>query len=94
MIFTHDTEHALAVVVDLINTGAATSGAERLGGLPGLRAFVERNSFSDVGELTEADLLRVLDLRARFHEVFRAATSRPPSSGSTRSSARSAPPRT
>jgi hypothetical protein len=72
VIFTHDTEHALAVVVDLINTGAATSGAEELGGLAGLRAFVDRNSFSDVDELTEADLVRVLDLRARFHEVFRA----------------------
>ncbi len=72
MIFTHDTEHALAVVVDLINTGAAASGSEHLGGLPGLRAFVERNAFSDVGELTEADLTRVLDLRARFHAVFRA----------------------
>ncbi|MGP4025410.1 CGNR zinc finger domain-containing protein [Actinomadura sp. 3N407] len=72
MIFTHDTEHALAVVVDLINTAAAASGAERLGGLPGLRSFVERNTFSDVGDLTDTDLLRVLDLRARFHAVFRA----------------------
>ncbi|TDC95333.1 CGNR zinc finger domain-containing protein [Actinomadura sp. 7K507] len=72
MIFTHDTEHALAVVVDLINTGAAASGAERLGGLPGLRSFVERNAFSDVGRLTDTDLVRVLDLRARFHAVFRA----------------------
>ncbi len=72
MIFTHDTEHALAVVVDLINTGAAASGAEGLGGLPGLRGFVERNAFSDVGALTEADLARVLALRGRFHAVFRA----------------------
>ncbi|MBO2460993.1 CGNR zinc finger domain-containing protein [Actinomadura violacea] len=71
MIFTHDTEHALAVVVDLINTGAAASGGEELGGLPGLRAFVGRSAFSDVGELTEADLGRVLALRDRFHAVFR-----------------------
>ncbi|HEY8479487.1 MAG TPA: CGNR zinc finger domain-containing protein [Spirillospora sp.] len=72
MIFTHDTEHALAVVVDLVNTGPAASGAESLGGLPELRSFVERNAFSDVGPLTEDDLARVLDLRARFHAVFRA----------------------
>ena len=72
MIFTHDTEHALTVAVDLINTGAAASGAEELDGLPGLRAFVERNAFSDVGELTAADLARVVELRDRFHAVFQA----------------------
>ncbi|WUI03634.1 CGNR zinc finger domain-containing protein [Spirillospora sp. NBC_00431] len=72
MIFTHDTEHALAVVVDLINTGPATSGAEELTGLPGLHAFVDRNDFSDIGELTRADLARAVDLRERFHAVFRA----------------------
>lgn len=72
MIFTHDTEHALTVVVDLINTGPAASGAEELGALPGLRAFVDRNEFSDVGELTETDLARVVELRPRFHAVFRA----------------------
>ncbi|WP_242890651.1 CGNR zinc finger domain-containing protein [Actinomadura litoris] len=72
MIFTHDTEQALAVVVDLVNTSAATDGEEELAGLPDLRAFVERNDFSGVGELTEADLARVLGLRERFHAVFRA----------------------
>lgn len=71
VIFTHDTEHALAVVVDLINTSAAASGAEELGGLPGLREFVDRNAFSDVGDLAEADLARVRELRGRFHAVFR-----------------------
>ncbi|GAA2158735.1 CGNR zinc finger domain-containing protein [Actinomadura napierensis] len=73
MIFTHDTEHALAVVVDLINTGGAASGTEGLAGLPQLRAFVGRSAFSDVGALTEADLARVLALRDRFHTVFRTA---------------------
>ncbi|MFI0370084.1 CGNR zinc finger domain-containing protein [Actinomadura sp. 1N219] len=72
MIFTHDTEHALAVVVDLINTGPAASGAEELAGMPGLHAFVDRNAISDIGELGGADLARVVDLRERFHAVFRA----------------------
>lgn len=72
MIFTHDTEHALATVVDLINTGPEASGVEGLSGLAGLHAFVERNRFSDVERLGDADLARVLDLRARFHAVFRA----------------------
>ncbi|WP_067803015.1 CGNR zinc finger domain-containing protein [Actinomadura formosensis] len=72
MIFTHDTERALAIVVELINTGPAAAGAERLGGLPDLCAFVERHGFSDVGELAEADLGRARELRDRFHAVFRA----------------------
>ncbi|WP_067469018.1 CGNR zinc finger domain-containing protein [Actinomadura macra] len=72
MIFTHDTEHALAVVVDLINTSAAASGAEELDGLPGLRAFIGRNAFSDVPDLTEADVAQARRLRDQFHAVFRA----------------------
>ncbi|WP_030168100.1 CGNR zinc finger domain-containing protein [Spirillospora albida] len=72
MIFTHDTEHALAAVVDLINTGAATSGAEELDGPAALRAFVARNAFSEVGALGEQDVARVRELRGRFHDVFRA----------------------
>ncbi|WP_329520927.1 CGNR zinc finger domain-containing protein [Spirillospora sp. NBC_01491] len=72
MIFTHDTEHALAIVVDLINTAPATSGAERLGGPADLREFVERNRFSGIRTLSERDLARVLDLRARFQAVFEA----------------------
>ncbi|WP_018656114.1 CGNR zinc finger domain-containing protein [Actinomadura flavalba] len=72
MIFAHDTEHALAVVVDLINTGPAASGTERLDGLPALRDFVRRNAFSGVTALTAADLDHVRDLRDRFHAVFSA----------------------
>ncbi|MGK5556407.1 CGNR zinc finger domain-containing protein [Actinomadura kijaniata] len=72
MIFTHDTEYALGTVVDLINTGPAAAGTELLGDLAALRAFVHRNRFSDVGDLTEADLERVRGLRERFHAVFRA----------------------
>lgn len=70
MIFTHDTEHALATVVDLINTAPEASGEERLGDLDGLRAFVDRNSFSDIRDLTGRDLAQVRSLRGRFHAVF------------------------
>ncbi|MFI6519233.1 CGNR zinc finger domain-containing protein [Spirillospora sp. NPDC050679] len=70
MIFTHDAEHALGTVVDLINTGPAACGVERLDDLAALRSFVERNAFSDVRELTAADLARVRGLRERFHAVF------------------------
>ena len=72
MIFTHDTEHALATVVDLINTGEATSGEEQLPDLGAVRTFVERNRFSGVTEIHPADLTDIHRLRALFHEVFEA----------------------
>ncbi|REF00101.1 CGNR zinc finger domain-containing protein [Thermomonospora umbrina] len=70
MIFTHDTEHALGTVVDLVNSSPAASGAEGLGDLIALRAFVERNRFSDVPEPTDGDLARVRALRTGFQAVF------------------------
>ncbi|MBW8487090.1 CGNR zinc finger domain-containing protein [Actinomadura parmotrematis] len=70
MIFNHDAEHALGVVVDLVNTSPAACGREGLGDLEALRAFVERNRFSDVSGLARADLERAHALRGRFHEVF------------------------
>ncbi|WP_433323815.1 CGNR zinc finger domain-containing protein [Spirillospora sp. CA-294931] len=70
MIFTHDTEHALAAVVDLINTAQADSGEESLDDLEGLRSVVKRNRLSDVHELTERDLEQFRALRARFQAVF------------------------
>jgi hypothetical protein len=70
VIFTHDTEHALGTVVDLINTGVPASGEERLTGLGELRAFVDRNRFSGVTELASDDLAEVRRLRSLFHEVF------------------------
>lgn len=73
MIFTHDTEHALGTVVDLINTSPATSGDEGLGDLTRLRSFVDRNRFSDIPHLTEQDLAQVRELRSSFRAVFGAA---------------------
>ncbi|MGI8331186.1 CGNR zinc finger domain-containing protein [Actinomadura scrupuli] len=72
MIFTHDIEHALGAVVDLINTAPAAGEAEHLPDLAALRAYVERNRISDVPELTSADLAAVRRLRAAFHDVFAA----------------------
>ncbi|HEV7933993.1 MAG TPA: CGNR zinc finger domain-containing protein [Actinomadura sp.] len=73
MIFTHDTEHALGTVVDLINTGVAAGGEERLPDLEALQAFVDRNRFSDMTEPTSADLAEAHRLRGLFHEVFNAS---------------------
>jgi predicted RNA-binding Zn ribbon-like protein len=72
VIFTHDTEHALGTVVDLINTGPAATDQEGLAELADLWAFVERNRFSGVARLEERDLSQARELREAFHEVFQA----------------------
>jgi predicted RNA-binding Zn ribbon-like protein len=76
----HDTEHALATIVDLVNTRAADvaagdGGTERphadgLADLAALHALVERREISDVDELTADDLAAVRRLRDRLHAVF------------------------
>ncbi|MDX6744403.1 CGNR zinc finger domain-containing protein [Actinocorallia sp. A-T 12471] len=71
MIFPHDTEHALEVMVDLVNSAA--EDAEGLADLAALAAFVEGTGASDVPPLAAADLAEVRALRARFREVFDAA---------------------
>jgi predicted RNA-binding Zn ribbon-like protein len=70
VLFAHDIEHALACVVDLVNTGSATSGQERLGDLQDLQSFVRRHEVSEVGALTRTDLLAVRALRDRIRPVF------------------------
>lgn len=68
MIFTHDTEHALDVMVDLVNSAA--DGGEGLPDPSALTAFVERAEFSDVPPVTAEDLVAVRALRGRFREIF------------------------
>jgi len=68
--FTHDVEHALAVVVDLVNTDPATGGQELLPDVTALAAFVKESDISGVGRLTRADLDAVRQLRLPFREVF------------------------
>jgi hypothetical protein len=72
VIFAHDIEHALGAVVDLINTGPAACGAERLPDVAALRAYVRRNLISDVPPLTPADLAAIRRLRGALNEVFAA----------------------
>jgi hypothetical protein len=70
VIFSHDTEHALAIVVGLVNTAPEASGAERLAGPAGLRAFLERHRFSDLHQVTERDVAQFRAQRDRFRAVF------------------------
>ncbi|NUR07533.1 MAG: CGNR zinc finger domain-containing protein [Nocardioidaceae bacterium] len=72
MLFSHDTEHSLDCVVDLVNTAAATAGGaeEQLPDTEALAAFVVDHDVSEVGELTETDLRDVQRLRAALAAVF------------------------
>lgn len=70
MPFSHDTEHALACVVDLVNSAPSSGTDEQLGDLDTLAAFVEQHDVSEVGALSGADLDAVHRLRAAIRPVF------------------------
>ena len=72
MLFSHDTEHALACVVDLVNSVTPTGADEHLGDLVALAGFVDRHAVSEVGPLTMADLTAVHELRVSLRPVFEA----------------------
>jgi predicted RNA-binding Zn ribbon-like protein len=71
--FTHDVEHSLATIVDLVNTDPASAGEELLPDLAALREFVESQEVSEVGRLTLEDLAAVQAVRPRLRAVFLAA---------------------
>lgn len=66
----HDTEQAIAVLVDLINTGPETGDPERLPDLAALRAFTAEHHLSDLGPLGEDDLAAVREIRGRLRRLF------------------------
>jgi predicted RNA-binding Zn ribbon-like protein len=70
VLFSHDTEHALACVVDLVNSAPSPGNEELLPDLDALGDFVARHAVSDVERLTLADLDAVRELRARIRPVF------------------------
>ena len=70
MIFSHDTEHSLAAIVALVNTG--NGSVEGMLDVTDLERFVLDHSVSDVGHLDEEDLKAVRMLRDRMWSVFAA----------------------
>lgn len=70
MTFTHDVEHSLAAVVDLVNTDPVAGGHELLPDIEALNTFVKEYEISGVGELTQKDLRAVHAIRPRLREVF------------------------
>ncbi|MFF4648769.1 CGNR zinc finger domain-containing protein [Streptomyces sp. NPDC001380] len=76
MLITHDTECALGMLVELLNTSPEACGREDLPDLAALRDFVVRREISDVGPLGQADLEAVRALRERLRAVFAASSTR------------------
>ncbi|WP_030240799.1 CGNR zinc finger domain-containing protein [Streptomyces sp. NRRL S-350] len=74
MLITHDTECALSILVELLNTAPEVCGAERLPDVAALEAFVVRQEISEIDSLTGDDLRRVHELRTRLREVFGAGS--------------------
>ncbi|MFC0042568.1 CGNR zinc finger domain-containing protein [Actinomadura rayongensis] len=70
MVFAHDAVLALTAAADLVNTGPAACGAERLDGLPALRAFADRTGLGGAVPPAGADLNAVRCLRDGLHAVF------------------------
>jgi hypothetical protein len=70
VLFSHDTEHSLDCIVDLVNSAPGAGTDELLADLESVRAFVERHEVSEVGELTEADIEPLHTLRTTIGEVF------------------------
>jgi hypothetical protein len=70
--FSHDVQHSLGIVVDLVNTAPESSEQELLPDVDSLRAFVADHSISDVDALTQTDLMNVRGLRPKLREIFHA----------------------
>jgi predicted RNA-binding Zn ribbon-like protein len=70
VLFSHDTEHSLACLVDLANSGPTDTSPEGLADLDDLREFVDRHDVSEVGRLTRGDLDAVRRLRDEIRAVF------------------------
>jgi len=70
VLFSHDTEHSLDCIVDLVNSGPGSGTDEELPDLESLRAFVARHEISEVGELSEADVEALHQVRTAIGAVF------------------------
>jgi predicted RNA-binding Zn ribbon-like protein len=70
MPFGHDMVHALATVVELVNTSPSTGGDDGLATLADLQSFVESREVSGISTLTPRDLGQVRMVREAFYRVF------------------------
>lgn len=70
MTFSHDTEHALEAVVELVNSDPVAGGSEGLPDVVALRSFIDLYKISDLPTVTDADLQAVRALRPRLRQIF------------------------
>jgi predicted RNA-binding Zn ribbon-like protein len=70
VLFSHDVEHSLECVVDLVNSAPTRDTEEQLADVGSLRTFVQAHDVSEVGDLTAEDLRGVHALRAAVSAVF------------------------
>jgi predicted RNA-binding Zn ribbon-like protein len=68
MIFSHDTEHSLLAIVDLVNSGRADD--EGLPDVAALERFVKEHEISGIGALTDDDVHAVHRVRRHFDRAF------------------------
>ncbi len=76
MPFSHDIEHSLACLVDLVNSSPSAGGVELLPDVATLTAFVARHDVSGVGALDGDDVAAVHALRERVRPLFSCADDR------------------
>jgi len=74
VLITHDTECALSILVELLNTSPGACGSEQLPDVAALSSFVVRQEISEIDSLTPADLDAVHALRAKLRAVFSATS--------------------
>jgi predicted RNA-binding Zn ribbon-like protein len=72
VVLSHDTEHSLLCVVDLVNSGPRAGTPDPLGSVEALQRFVERHRVSEIGPLDHTDVAAVQRLRDRVRPVFSA----------------------
>jgi predicted RNA-binding Zn ribbon-like protein len=70
MLFSHDIEHSLTCVVDLVNSAPSAGAEELLPDLEALADFVARHQVTGVRPLARADLRAVHELRERIRTIF------------------------
>jgi predicted RNA-binding Zn ribbon-like protein len=70
LLFSHDTEHSLACVVDLVNSAPTAGNEELLPDLDALSDFVARHDVSEITQLTRGDLQAVHELRNQIRPIF------------------------
>jgi hypothetical protein len=68
--FSHDTEHSLQTIVDLVNTDPSYNDTESLADVPALTEFVATHRISHVEKLTFDDLVAVRATRLDFGRLF------------------------